>query len=217
MNTDTRSDKPLDYEVARDWNPELVAASTSKLCRYTGHCKFFYSVAQHMQIVAHIAGRIINRRFHQQKDKMDAAEWTSQRYERAKKFFRVMLMAHLHDSMEHKIGDIATPIKSLPEFARIRSWEHEKLLEVYKHHGIEPTLMELEIVNSADKYALSVEVMQMMDWEHPRWQTHLFMYPPDNFTGITIGRNNPGYDEQAWLDDYRELVEKLANRETYVI
>jgi hypothetical protein len=170
-----------------------------------------------MQIVAHIAGRIMNRRFEKQKAEMDDSEWTSQRYERAKKFFRVALMAHLHDSMEHKIGDIATPIKSLPEFTRIRAWEHEKLLEVYKHHGIEPTLMELEIVNTADRYALSVEVMEMMDYEHPRWHSQLSMYIPNRFPNITIGRNAPGYDEQAWLDDYNELVEKLANREAYII
>lgn len=219
-------ENPFDFKAARDWNPELVAASTSKLCRFTGRCEFFYSVAQHMQLAAHIAGRIINRRFDVEKQNTDPSDWYAKRYKRAERFFRVVMMSHLHDSLEHLTGDIITPVKSLlmfnpeksiPHFKTLSQWEYTNLLDVYKHHGIDPTLFELDIVTTADRYALSYEVMKMMDWEHPRWQTHLKDYPVTMFDQIQISRTSPDFDERSWLEDYYQLVERLKKGDTVVL
>ncbi len=214
------TDNPLDFVAERDFNPELIAASTSKLCRFTGRCSKFYSVAEHMQLVAHISGLLMHRRFNAEKNRPDTdpVSWYAGANKRAVKFFRVMLMAHLHDSMEHKIGDIATPIKHLPEFDRIRKWEREKLKDVYAMHDIFPTLLDEDIVAHADKYALSFEVLQLMDWEHPRWKSLLDSYPVVRmFPDLQISCWTPGQAEYAWLEDYNDLVAKYKSREGRLI
>lgn len=43
---------PLDPR-AEEYNIQMVAASLSKQCRYAGHCKGFYSVAEHSILVSY--------------------------------------------------------------------------------------------------------------------------------------------------------------------
>lgn len=220
---------PLDYIASRDFNPELIANSTSKLCRFTGRCRFFYSVAHHMNLAAHLAGRLMNRHFDAQKKKMDESEWFAGAHKRALQFFRVVMMAQIHDSLECNIGDIITPVKHKlmfdpcavnSRFAKYRNlmqWENEKLLETYQFHNIDPTLFELDLVAQSDKYALSYEVMALMDSDHPCWQSHLTAYPISTFGPIAIARNSHGYDEEEWLTNYYEAKKNLTIREAMII
>lgn len=62
---------------------EVVADSLSKLCRYTGHCSEYYSVAQHSVLVSHLV---------------------EPQHE---------LQALLHDAAEAFLGDVASPLKAL--------------------------------------------------------------------------------------------------------
>jgi hypothetical protein len=80
---------------------EDVAEAVSKLCRYNGHCKEFYSVAQHCVLGAQFA-------LSQYKD-----------VELAKEFL-------LHDATEAYVGDMIRPVKiHNPTFNRIEDgmWE----------------------------------------------------------------------------------------------
>lgn len=71
---------------AEDVRIEDIAYSLSRLCRFTGHCNRFYSVAEHSIYVAEIVAE--NR-----------PEWA--------------LAALLHDAEEAYIGDISSPLKAL--------------------------------------------------------------------------------------------------------
>lgn len=71
---------------------EDIAHSLSNLCRYAGHCREFYSVAQHSILVAELCSQE-NR-----------------------------LWGLLHDASEAYLADIPRPVKiHLPEYKRIES------------------------------------------------------------------------------------------------
>ncbi len=69
---------------------EDIAAALSKLCRYGGHCKRFYSVAEHCVLMARVASP------------------------------SVAFEALMHDASEAYLSDVIRPVKSsLPEYLTI--------------------------------------------------------------------------------------------------
>lgn len=74
-----------------------IAHSLSNLCRFTGHCKNFYSVAQHCVLVSQNVSK-------------ENALW-----------------GLLHDSSETYINDLARPLKHSPEMTIYREVENNIL------------------------------------------------------------------------------------------
>ena len=94
-----------------DPNPEAIviqdiAHALSNICRFTGHCSSFYSVAQHSVMVSYICNQ-----------------------ENA-------LYGLLHDGAEAFCQDIASPIKKTIEFAAYRQVEKRIQDAVYKRFGL---------------------------------------------------------------------------------
>lgn len=125
--------RPCDIEI------EDIAASLSKLCRYTGHCRSFYSVAQHSVLVSELVPPAY------------------------------ALEGLLHDATEAYLGDISRPTKvvlnvaSGQAVAAIEAQLHEAIAERF---GI-PWPMHPEI-KDADNVALATERRDLMvgesDW-----------------------------------------------------
>lgn len=85
---------PLDPKPS-NISPLDVAHALSLKCRYTGHCEFFFSVAQHSVLladwVAHLGGSVVDQRW-----------------------------ALMHDASEAYLPDVAGPIKRhIPGFCEI--------------------------------------------------------------------------------------------------
>lgn len=146
-----------------DWkliDPQTIGVCLARTCRFKGHCRDFYSVAQHSLIVESLV--------------TDDA---------------LRLPALLHDAHEvySGFGDVARPAKGLNEYVRSFLKEHEKHIDVHiaRRFGINPVYMWHEQVKQADAIALSTEQRDIMgkcdrEWsEMPRPHPIIKIYPVD--------------------------------------
>lgn len=89
---ETASGREFDFTDPRpeSINIEDIAHALSHLCRYTGHVREFYSVAQHSIFVSHLVPTGLG------------------------------MYGLLHDASEAYLGDVSSPLKTLlPEYRRI--------------------------------------------------------------------------------------------------
>lgn len=94
----TRSGHYFDPQNASVSKIEIVdiAHSLSNICRYNGHCKRFYSVAEHAVLTYEIARKL----------------WPND--------LDVQWAALLHDASEAYVGDVTSPLKAqLPKYREI--------------------------------------------------------------------------------------------------
>lgn len=120
-----------------------IAHALSHLCRYTGHCSTFWSVAQHSLLVANLVAWSA-RQSGMTPD--DAA--------------RLELAGLLHDAPEAYLGDVATPLKKiLPEYQRIEANVAEA---VERRFGLPVDILEHPFVKTADRDALVKEASLLL-------------------------------------------------------
>jgi hypothetical protein len=91
-----------------DFCVEDIAHALSNICRFGGHCREFYSVAEHSVLVSQIC------------DKEDA------------------LWGLLHDASEAYLGDIVRPLKYQPEMQAYRELEIETQHVICEVFGLHP-------------------------------------------------------------------------------
>lgn len=129
--------RPEEIEIA------VIAHALSKLCRWTGQCREFYSVAQHSIFVAKAL------RPHGP---------------------RLQLLGLLHDAPEAYLGDVSRPLKvAIREVSDVYD-EAEYRLEhaIYKRFGIKgPSTQERTLIKWADDLALAVEARDIVDGDKP--------------------------------------------------
>lgn len=114
---------------------EDIAHALSHICRYNGHCRKFYSVAEHSVLVS----RIIRQMW---PDDVEAI-WAGL----------------LHDATEAYVGDVTTPLKvTMPKFIEL---EHKIESEIAKEFGIKWDKRTVERVKIADMRALSTEARKL--------------------------------------------------------
>lgn len=133
---------PLDPRPEEVRLDDIVHA-LSHICRYGGHCRLFYSVAQHSVLVADIASQVSN-------DPL------------------VMIYALLHDAAEAYVGDMVRPLKRfMPDYCAIENKVHSTILERF---GLPlPVSRMIDIINDADRHALVTEKRDLMYDEPAPW------------------------------------------------
>lgn len=138
--------KPEDIHI------EDIAHALSNICRYTGHCRRFYSVAEHSYFVsAHLH------------------EYGP----------RVQLQGLLHDASEAFMADIARPLKMSLVMEGYR--EAEARLEdiIYEKFGVSPTDTERGLIKIADSRMLATERFALLptcpEWDE--WLQGIEPYP----------------------------------------
>lgn len=114
---------------------EDIAHALSHICRYNGHCRKFYSVAEHSVLVS----RIIRKMW---PDDLEAI-WAGL----------------LHDATEAYVGDVTTPLKvTMPKFMEL---EDSIAAQIAKTFKVKWTKRTVERVKVADMTALSTEARKL--------------------------------------------------------
>ena len=123
--------KPTDIDI-RD-----IAHALSLQCRFTGHTREFYSVAQHSVLVASNCP------------------------------LEDGLYGLLHDASEAYLSDIARPIKRHPNFKKFYEDAEKKLQDaIYMHFELDPDIVPLS-VHEADNVLLRTEARDLMPDSFP--------------------------------------------------
>ncbi len=152
----------LDVASLKSWEVELedIATALSNLCRFTGHVREFYSVAQHCFEVSRLAEVLAQKSLNQ-----NIPNWAT----------FVGKRGLLHDAHEAYIGDVATPIKSV----MCDGFEFEDMVDgideaIFKRFGVNATACGLrDVIDTADERMLATEKRDVLTrsdlpWSYPK-------------------------------------------------
>lgn len=125
-----------------------IAHSLSMQCRYNGHCRKFYSVAQHSVMVAKLMPKVPER--------------------------SLGIYGLLHDAAEAYIGDIPSPVKAL--ISDIREVEERILNVIYAKFNLDIAMSRMPEIKHADRIAMTIEVKNLMFSGGRDWGEFLFTH-----------------------------------------
>lgn len=147
---------------AEDVCLEDIAHALSNMCRFTGHCKEFYSVAQHAVLVSYeVESRMLTRLKREMKLTSDEAQRRGARM--------LALWGLHHDDSEAYICDVSRPLKRTPNFGELYKLHEAKLMAVIcEHFGLPPN--EPPIVKECDTVLLLTEQRDLMGRQAKPWK-----------------------------------------------
>lgn len=157
-----------------------IAHALSNMCRYSGHCKKFYSVAEHSVLVSNIVKTLWP-------DDVDA-QWAGL----------------LHDATEAYVGDVTTPLKVLlPAFIEI---EDRLAVDIAKTFKIKWTKRTVERVKIADMIALSTEARKLFaDVSH--WDSIRKYEPRSDLLNSAFPMQSHERARRLFLREFRKVGE----------
>ncbi len=170
---------------------EDVAHSLSHLCRFNGHPKYFYCVAEH-------AVRVSNLIEAQQRPVLE------------------QFIALHHDDGEAYMGDVIAPLKLLPEMKWFRDAEDHLLLVVLQSYDV-PGLQKLlaNLINpplparihTADLRVLITEMRDLTNWDIHDLPERIQGYYPVPGTIYPLG---PSVARKLYMDRHNALMQRLT-------
>lgn len=147
-----------------------IAHALSLICRFNGHCREFYSVAQHSVIVSEILEH--------------------QRYSP-----EIVLAGLMHDAHEAYLGDMPSPLKKIFKDYGPISEELQKTIE--KKYAIPMNENVSKLVKNADFACFHAEVRDLMPsngWNWPpdvfKWEKSIIPCAPEKAKAMFIERFN---------------------------
>lgn len=155
---------PVFRPRAEDIRLEDIAHALSNLCRFGGHVRKFYSVAQHSVLVAVILA--------------EDRGWTWDS--------PILRLALLHDAAEAYLVDVPRPIKrSLPEYAPI---EAGIMRAVSRRFGLGPSDWDQwhDEVKYADNVALMTEHRDLLGPSERLWAQEYNAFVPRSQTVVPL-------------------------------
>lgn len=164
---------------------EDIAHSLSLQCRFSGHTKRFYSVAEHSVEVAR--------------------NWFVDPDHREPRTGK--LMALLHDASEAYLSDIPRPLKLLPEFAFYREAEEHLQWMIWRKFGVGTIpIRDMAHLESADRLMCVTEAHSEKGMApiHPDWDDDGLKPVPH----INIACLRPESAESLFLSTFFSLTDK---------
>lgn len=138
-----------------------IAHSLSLTCRFNGHCRYFYSTAEHSVLVSYDGGY---------KEVTEHSDPVGRNQ---------ALRKLLHDGGEAYFGDIITPVKlTLPE---IHQLEAPLITAIYSRFGLtRGTDEEVEDIHRSDKKVLKTEAAFLVASQGRGWFDYKVSYSEEN-------------------------------------
>lgn len=176
---------------------EDIAAHLSKICRFGGACREFYSVAQHSIMVAWLVASQLKHDLTED----PALDWLPLPRE-------VMLAALLHDAAEAYLGDMVRPLKRAPEMRAYCTAEKALQAAVAKHFGFPAVLFDHPMIKRADNLALAAEAYAIMPepsvlrWNLPEATDEI----RKDAQFVLAAMLSPARAEAEFLDYYQRII-----------
>lgn len=162
---------------------EDVAHALSMLCRFNGHVREFYSVAQHSVIVA----SVVVARCLKDKTELDITRMLA-------------LAALFHDATEAYIGDVVRPLKRMTVMEPYRQLEIALETVMAQAFDIEEWALMHPWIKAADNSVLATEVRDLLSTPDQKHELRVEPHP------WVIVPSSQRYAEAKFLEAYRHCL-----------
>jgi len=166
-----------------------IARGLSNQCRFNGHTKHFYSVAQHCIV---------------------GADWV---FDQTKSHRWAMLFL-LHDAAEAYIGDLIRPLKETRHFDYLEVIESVIKRTIYDYANLDwPTVEEEAIIKHYDDLMLLEEGYHLMKSKTSIWGIqYKYEQPEGHVEAHSLGETNREVMAAMYVDDFYSLYVHLFGK-----